>query len=182
MTFYVLGYKLPFTHWGRDKIAAIFPRRHFQVYFFYENVWISITILQVFSPKGPSSNVPALVQIMAWRRPLSEPDDKPLLERMMVTLLVHICVTRPQWVTCVPDGALDNESVLVQHDDVIKLKHFPRYWPFVRGIHRSPVNSPHKGQWRGAVMFTLICVWKNGCVNNREAGDWDDTVPIMTSQ
>ena len=33
-----------------------------------------------------------------------------------------------------------------QHDDVIKWKHFPRYWPFVRGIHRSPVNSPHKGQ------------------------------------
>ena len=58
-----------------------------------------------------------------------------------------------------------------QHDDVIKWKHFPRYWPFVRGIHRSPVNSPHKGQWRGALMFSLICVWINGWVNNREAGD-----------
>ena len=33
----------------------------------------------------------------------------------------------------------------------------PRYWPFVRGIHRWPVNSPHKGQWRGALMFPLIC-------------------------
>ena len=39
------------------------------------------------------------------------------------------------------------------HDDVIKWKHFSRYWPFVRGIHRLPVNSPHKGQWRGALMF-----------------------------
>ena len=39
------------------------------------------------------------------------------------------------------------------HDNVIKWKHFPRYWPFVRGIHRSPVNSPHKGQWRGALVF-----------------------------
>ena len=39
------------------------------------------------------------------------------------------------------------------HDGVIKWKHFPRYWPFVRGIQRSPVNSPHKGQWRGALMF-----------------------------
>ena len=48
---------------------------------------------------------------------------------------------------------------------------FPRYWPFVRGIHRSPVNSPHKGQWRGALMFSLICVWIIGWVNNREAGD-----------
>ena len=57
------------------------------------------------------------------------------------------------------------------HDDVIKWKHFPRYWPFVRGIHRSPVNSPHKGQWRGALMFSLICVWINDWVNNREASD-----------
>ena len=57
------------------------------------------------------------------------------------------------------------------HDDVIKWKHFPRYWPFVRGIHRWPVNSPHKGQWRGALMFSLICAWINGWVNNGEAGD-----------
>ena len=57
------------------------------------------------------------------------------------------------------------------HDDVIKWKHFPRYWSFVRVIHRSPVNSPHKGQWRGALMFSLICVWINDWVNNRKAGD-----------
>ena len=42
-----------------------------------------------------------------------------------------------------------------RHDHVIKWKHFPRYWPFVRRIHRSPVNSTHKGQWRGALMFFL---------------------------
>ena len=59
----------------------------------------------------------------------------------------------------------------VSHDDVIKCTHFPRYWPFVRGIHRSPANSPHKCQWRGALMFSLICVYINGWVNNREAGD-----------
>ena len=63
-------------------------------------------------------------------------------------------------------------SMLQFHDDVIKWKHFPRYWPFVRGIHRSPVNSPHKSQWRGALMFTLICARINGWVNNREAGDF----------
>ena len=57
------------------------------------------------------------------------------------------------------------------HDDVMKWRHFPRNWPFVRGIHRSPVNSPHKGQWRGALVFSLICVWINGWVNNHEAGD-----------
>ena len=57
------------------------------------------------------------------------------------------------------------------HDDVIKWKHFPRYGPFVRGIHRSPVNPPHKGQWRGALMFSSICAWINGWGNNHEAGD-----------
>ena len=66
-----------------------------------------------------------------------------------------------QWLlrTCV--------TVSVSHDDVIKWKHFSRYWQFERGIHRSSMNSPHKGQWRGALMFSMICAW----VNNREAGD-----------
>ena len=59
---------------------------------------------------------------------------------------------------------------MAKDDGVIKWRHFPRYWPFVRGIHRSPMNSPHKGQWRGALMFSLICAWINRCVNNREAG------------
>ena len=57
------------------------------------------------------------------------------------------------------------------HDDVIKWKHFPRNWPFVREIHRSPVNFPHKGQWRGALMFSLIYDWINDWVNNHEAGN-----------
>ena len=52
-----------------------------------------------------------------------------------------------------------------------QMKTFSGYWPFVRGIHRSPVNSPHKGQWRGALMFYLICASINCWVNNREAGD-----------
>ena len=56
------------------------------------------------------------------------------------------------------------------HGDVIKWKHVLRYWSFVRGIHRSPVNSSYKGQWCGALVFTLICDWINGWVNNRKAG------------
>ena len=59
------------------------------------------------------------------------------------------------------------------HDDVIKWKYFPRYWPFVRGIHRSPVNSPHKGQWRGALVFSFICAWINGWVQSW--GWWIET-------
>ena len=72
------------------------------------------------------------------------------------------------------------------HDDVIKWKHFPRSWSFVRGIHRYPINSPHKGQWRGALMCSLICVRINGLVNNGEAGDlrcyrahYDVTVTLL---
>ena len=53
----------------------------------------------------------------------------------------------------------------------LKWKHFPRYWSFAGGIHRPPVNSPHKGQWRGALMSTLICAWTNGWVNSPDADD-----------
>ena len=63
------------------------------------------------------------------------------------------------------------DDVICEHDDIIKWKHFPRYWPFVQGIHRSPVNSAHKGQWCGVLVFSLICAWINGWVNNHEAGD-----------
>ena len=52
-----------------------------------------------------------------------------------------------------------------------QMETFSAYWPFVRGIRRSPVNFPHKGQWRGALMFSLICAWINRWVNKREAGD-----------
>ena len=60
------------------------------------------------------------------------------------------------------------------HDDVIKWKHFPRYWPFVRGIHRSPVNFCHKGQWHGALMFSLICTL-NKRLSKQSWGWWFDT-------
>ena len=53
----------------------------------------------------------------------------------------------------------------------MKGKYVSHYWPFVRGIYRSPVNSPHKGQWRRALMFSLICAWPNGWVNNQDADD-----------
>ena len=66
----------------------------FKRIFVNENVRILIEISLKFVPKGPINNIPALVQIMAWRRP----GDKPLSEPMMVCLPTHICVTRPQWV------------------------------------------------------------------------------------
>ena len=66
----------------------------FKCIFFIETIWMSIKIWLKFVPKGPIYNIPALVQIMAWRRP----GDKPLSEPMMVNLPTHICVTRPRWV------------------------------------------------------------------------------------
>ena len=75
----------------------------------------------------------------------------------------------------------------IHHDDVIEWKHFPRNWPLC-GEFTVPVNSPHKVQWRGALLFYLTCAWINGWVNNREAGDlihhgahFDVTVMRFTS-
>ena len=56
------------------------------------------------------------------------------------------------------------------HDVVIKWKR-QRHWPFLRGIHRSPVNSLHNSQWGGALMFPLICAWTNVWAKNQDAVD-----------
>ena len=72
----------------------------FKPIFLNENIPISIKIWLKFVPKVPINNIPALVQIMAWRRE----GDKPLSEPMMVCLLTHICVTRPQWVIPLSTG------------------------------------------------------------------------------
>ena len=72
---------------------------------------------------------------------------------------------------CSLKSNVEIDAMFQPHDDIIKWKHFQWYWPFVRGIHWSPVNSPQKGQWRGALMYPLICAWIHGGVNNCEAGD-----------
>ena len=72
------------------------------------------------------------------------------------------------------DSACSNNSRRINWQHMMTSSNgniFPRYWPFVRGIHRSPVNSPHKGQWRGPLMLSLICARINDWVNKREAGD-----------
>ena len=62
--------------------------------FLNENVWLLLNISLKFVPKVQINNILAFVKIMVWRRP----GDKLLYEPMMVSLLTHICVTRPQWV------------------------------------------------------------------------------------
>ena len=71
-----------------------FPDNIFKFIFLFENFRISNKISLKFVPKGPINNIPALVQIMAWRRP----GDKPLFEPIMVRWPTHNCVTRPQWI------------------------------------------------------------------------------------
>ena len=66
---------------------------------------------------------------------------------------------------------MEHVMLMTSHDDVIKWKDFPRYWPFVRGINRSPMDSPHKGKWSGTLMYSLICAWTNGWAKNRCVGD-----------
>ena len=71
-----------------DKMAAIL-----QSTFLNENAWILLKISLKFVPEVRINNIPALVQIMAWR----QPGDKLLSESMMVSLLLHIWLTQPQW-------------------------------------------------------------------------------------
>ena len=93
---------MPLTLDGLCCFNTLRPRRNgrhfadaiFKVIFLNENVWIPIKISLKFVLWGPINNIPAFVQIMAWRRP----DDKPLSGPMMVRLPTHICVIRPQWV------------------------------------------------------------------------------------
>ena len=81
------------THWGRDEMVAIFQMT-FDGIFININLWIAIKISPKFVPFSPINNIPALVWIMAWHRSGNE----PLSEPMMVSLLTHICIIRPQWV------------------------------------------------------------------------------------
>ena len=97
--------------------------------------------------------------MVAWWRDMCQWTGLSLVQVIACTIFwwisLHSFICRQQYV----------------HDDVIKWKHFSCDWPFVRVIHRSPVDYPHKGQWRKALMFSLICAWTNGWGNDRDAGD-----------
>ena len=95
--------------------------------------------------------------------------------KMWVVVVVVVVVggggggRRGEWYIFAQIYSINDQSALVpvrhwHHDDIIKWKHFPHYWPLVRGIHQSLVDSPHKGQWRRALIL-------NGCTNNGDPGD-----------
>ena len=107
---------------------------------------LRITILSVSCEIGDYS---AFVQVMTWcRQAITWSKIDPDLRRHMVVPVATI-----SW-WCHQMETFSALLALV-----------------VRGIHRSPVNSPHKSLWLGALMFSLICAWTNGWVNNQDAGD-----------
>ena len=128
---------------GRHFADAIF-----KLIFLNENVWIPIKISLKFIPQGPINNIPALVQIMTWRRP----GDEPLSGPMMVRLPTHICVTRPQWVKarwwylqCVGNG---------DYACSLALSH-----PFVfKSMKPEHNNSQHVAE---AIFMRIFCEKKN---------------------
>ena len=116
------------THWGRDKMAL------FKWIFLNENLWISIEISLKFVPRGPINYIPALVQKMAWHWP----GDKPLSEPMMVNLLTHIYVTRPQWV-----------------NDWSSLRR-------IQGQIQPVYTIPSPSSWYHQAIINTLRTWQNG--------------------
>ena len=93
------------------QICRHFADDIFKCILWNENARISLKFSPKLVPKMRINNIPALVQMMAWRRS----DDKPLSEQMMISLLTHICVTRPHWgnVRCFVMNYLCNKITLV---------------------------------------------------------------------
>ena len=108
-----------------------FADDNFKYIFLNENVWIPIRISLKFVPKGPINNIPALVQIMAWRRP----GDKPLSEPMMVSLSMHICVARSHWVNSLsPSDTIMEACNLVNvgsANSLLQNHYLNQCWPIV---------------------------------------------------
>ena len=158
-----------------------FPDDIFKCIFLNENVWSSIVISLKFVTKGLINNIPALVQIMAWRRP----GDKPLSELMMVSLPTHICVTRPQWVNSLtmergsPPFTTNNPQIVCSNFGLHRitklicsntylltifhylfrrfwhLRHYPNLWLIYISITRFVQWLCHKG----LAMCSALCRW-----------------------
>ena len=138
------------------------------VYLFYGFPYIIIHLDVTFnkSVPQPTPNLHAWTQIiskprnMQWFSLFHQPVVQWNLLYMMTSRHVNSFHVTGLLLLFFMLWPLPNARVLL-HDDVIKWKHFPRYWPFVRGIHRSPVNSTHKGQWRGALIIIIVYLPKN---------------------
>ena len=105
-----------------------------------------------------STNLIEVSDIIIWKS----------LDKLVNTWDIKVTM-KPWWIT--EPTEVKSYHRHCNHDDVIKWENFPCYWPFVRGIHRSPVDSPHNGQWHRTLMFSLMWTWTNGWANSQDAGD-----------
>ena len=109
------------------------------------------TITRSVENAKPSSNGTIMMCNHSFAPPPPPPQKKKKTKK---TAIQSNSVNRSVVADC--DYLVDEIKKSNNHDDVIKWIYFPRYWPFVRGIHQSPKNYPHKGQWRGALMLIFL--------------------------
>ena len=114
-----------FLHIEAETNGRHFTDDIFKCIFLNQNVWIPIKISLKFVPKGPINNIPAMVQIMVWRRP----GDKPLSEPMMVRSPTQLCVTLPQWVNCWFYNK-DHHLNLIMLWLVVAFSMYTNYWTY----------------------------------------------------
>ena len=107
-----------------ERYGRHIPDDIFNSIFLNENIRMSINDSLKFVPKSRMNHIPVLVQIMAWRRL----GDKPLSEPMMVNLLTHICVTRPQWVNPRDKCGKDDQSESLRHLSLRKERLFSNHY------------------------------------------------------
>ena len=130
--------------------------RHHESHFRLPNVFhVIYSKIYTFNNSHETRNFTTMIKIQHKILPFVH---KWLTQNFNGALLCQICIVMKfslkfAVVEKYQQGGIN--TILPGHDDVIKWKHFPRYWPCVRGIHRSPVNSPHEGQWHGAFMFSV---------------------------
>ena len=145
----------------------------FKCIFFNDNVWISLKISLKLVPKFRINNIPALVQIMAWRRP----GDKPLSEPMMVSILTHICVIRPQWVNgCDATCILQYVHVIMSSQSSqnvcclcpgtsLASEHLQLHVPRCRGAIGA--YQELYNEWKGRLGLNYSCIVESGAVITR---------------
>ena len=136
------------AHWGRDKMAAILQTTFSNAYFLNENVCISLKISLKLVHEVRVNIISILVQIMAWRRS----GDKPLSEPIMVNLLTHICVTRPQWFKLVHVSKIGRWWPRMHHGTWLALV-------FTKAnVDKSSVKSWSVHLWMGSQEMRMIHV------------------------
>ena len=143
----------------------IFADDIFKRIFFNGNVWILIKFSLKFVPKGPINNIPALVQIMAWRRS----GNKPLSKPMMVRSTTHICITRPQWVKKSYFQLLSLLNTVECHYNAVQyitVLHTALQWQ-LQNINKASNSqqTPHSSPSQASYGVFIVRIWeKIDCV------------------